>query len=452
MQLRSMSALRSAPAAPAAPSPFSTLPGELLARILHLAPDTAGELLRLCGVSAAFRRALGTPSAARALASRGGLVWRRVFDRLDPCAALLHPDAAPHSCDGYLEHAVRLSGADGLQPGWLKLAHALADNACVACGTVTRFVAWRADGADGQRRCCPGCALPAGSGESGDKTEVSLINEQFFSREPVKVIDATTLSSNAARMQLQVAIFEAEDGDTVALCGSFLFDDDDVTGAFGCFAAGMGRAIRLLGLPRPPHMPPPPPLKLAWHAESRESFLAAEAALGEAPFTRIHVCNNGIELYAPGVMLENLVLGSGDLVDFGGLDEVPSFAGLCAFNSTADNDYRGAPSLIVKRCWLHGLQGSSLVMEKGARAAVLQSVFADSLFMHVHANADTVLRISGCHLLDTMVCGMLSLTGEQNEAAVSAIAASNVLAPGSTLLLELDPAPLDGAHPTQLLA
>ena len=446
MQLRSMSALRSAPAAPAAPSPFMALPGELLARILHLAPDTAGELLRLCGVSAAFRRTLGTPSAARAVASRGGLVWRRVFDRLDPCAALLHPEAPPHSCDGYLEHVVRLSGADGLQPGWLKLAHALADNACVACGAVTRFVAWRADGPDGPRRCCPGCALPAGSGESGNKTEVSLINEQFFSREPVKFIDATTLSSNAARMQLHFAIHDAEDGDTIALCGSFLFDDD-MDGAFGTFGAGMGKAIRLVGLPRPPHMPPPPPLELAWQARSRQNFLAAEAALGEAPYTRIHVSQNCIEVYAPGVMLENLALGSGDPVEFddeGG--EMEYFAGLYAINC----DRHGAPSVIFKRCWLHALQGSSLVMDDGARCALLRSVLADSPFMHVHAKANTVLRISGCHLLDTMVCGMLSLTGRQNEAE-SSVAASNVIAAQSRLF---EPAsePVGGARPTRLLA
>jgi hypothetical protein len=362
---------------------------------------------------------------------------------------LLHPDAEPHSCAGYVEHAVRLSGADGQQPGLLKLAHALANNVCVACGAVTRFVAWNADGADGPRRCCSGCSLPAGSGESGVKTEVSLLNELFFSRHPVKVIDATTLTQNAARMQLQIAVYEAQEGDTIALCGSFSYDDSLHGGGFGTFAAAMGKAIRLIGLPRPAHMTPPPRLLFARQAaHSRENLMAAEAALGEAPFTRIHVRNNCIELYAPGAMLENLELCSGHV----SRDARPGYAAVYAINSSTDGDINGASSLILKRCWLNALLGSSLVLAKEARCAAFQSVFTETPCYQVHANRDTVLRISGCHLLDARTGPMLSLTGQQKESAVRAVKASNVIAPGTELLFRARLHDTPSLSSTRLLA
>ena len=274
--------------AAASPTLMWALPADVLQRIL--APETAGDLLRLCSVSAAFRGALGTPSAR----NRGSLAWRRLFDRLDPGAVLLRRDAEPHSCDGYVEHALRLSGADGRQPGLLKLAHALANNACTSCGRVTRLVAWHEHGGatDGLQRCCSDCALPGG----GPKTEATIINELVFLRDPVAVIDATELPRDAARMQLHAAVIDAVDGDTIELRGEFRFDGDE-DGPFGAFAAAMGAAIRLVGLPRPPHIPPPPPPEASfWSAATLEHHLAAEAALGAQPFTSIHVSRNCIEL------------------------------------------------------------------------------------------------------------------------------------------------------------
>ena len=52
------------------------------------------------------------------------------------------------------------------------------------------------------------------------------------------------------------------------------------------------------------------------------------------------------------------------------------------------------PTFIFKRCWLRGLLGSSLVMDVGARCALLQSVCADTVYFHAHAEADTVLRMA----------------------------------------------------------
>ena len=111
------------------------------------------------------------------------------------------------------------------------------------------------------------------------------------------------------------------------------------------------------------------------------------------------------------------------------------------------------PSLIFKRCWMRGLVGSSLVMGAGARCAFLQSVFTETPFFHVHAEADTVLRISGCHFLSTMVCGMLGLTGTQSEATVAAVHAANVVAQSSELLESQHGVVLPtGTRATRLLA
>ena len=430
--------------AAASPLLLSALPADLVLRIL--APETPGELLRLCSVSAAFRGALGTPSER----NRGSLAWRRLFDRLDPGAVLLRRDAEPHSCDGYVEHALRLSGADGRQPGLLKLAHALAKNACTSCGEVTRLVAWHEHGGptDGLQRCCSGCPLPGLPG-SGPKTEATIINEFLFLREPVAVIDATVLPRDTARMRLHVVVINAVDGDTIALCGEFRFDGD-MDGPFGTFAAAMGAAIRLVGLPRPPHIrPPPPPAISIRGANIRAHYLAAEAALGAQPFTKIHVSFNCIELYAPGALLENLTLSSGERYEVEGRP----FAGFsAAYAIAAKREECATPTYIFKRCWLHGLMGSSLVMGVGARCALLQSVCDDTNFFQVHAEEATVLRISGCHLLDTMMGKLLSLTGQPSEAAMRAVAASNVLHAGENQqLLDIHNQAQTGGMPATLL-
>jgi len=133
---------------------------------------------------------------------------------------LLDRDAQPHSCEGYFEHAMRLCGADGAQPGWLKLAHRLANNKCTSCASITRFVAWQADGGDALQRCCSGCALPAASGE---KIEAVLINELLFSsafNTTAKYHVDATKDARRAPLVLQSVVLDAKDGDTIEVYGT----------------------------------------------------------------------------------------------------------------------------------------------------------------------------------------------------------------------------------------
>ena len=225
--------------------PILELPTPIVIEILYLIPDTAGDLLRLCGVCKASRRELGTPSAR----NKGGRAWRNLFDNLDPCATLLHLDAPMHSCDGYIEHALRLCGADGQQPGWLKLAHRLADNKCTRCGDVTRFVAWQAERGAALRRRCRSCPFSA---RRGPKIEAVVINELFFDPEPAYHIDAS-VNARQACLALQGAVFDATDGDTISLRGTVDFDALDTGDPHGAFSVGAA-AIRIVGLPRWPSL------------------------------------------------------------------------------------------------------------------------------------------------------------------------------------------------------
>ncbi len=172
-------------AASSAPVCLQDVPHELLARILSLAwrdnaDGSAEALFRVGSLCHALRAAAGATATAAELTP----VWSRAIIALvDPAAALATASGAAtdegfmHAC--YLRHAVALGS-------WYALAHALSDRNCVACGEVTRWLAWRdpeaahavAVGADedgggggplgsGLCRCCATCAPPAEGAQPG---------------------------------------------------------------------------------------------------------------------------------------------------------------------------------------------------------------------------------------------------------------------------------------------
>jgi hypothetical protein len=175
-------------------SPLTSLPRDLLSEILiPLSQDLdAGGLIALLSLSPAFRAVLGTPSAR----NKGVGGWRKVFDKLDPCAALL-TDLDMRCCSGYLEHAIQLAGgAEGQEPGFILLARALASTIC-ECGETTRYVAW--SDTVGLQRCCSDCSLA----DESEKHQVVLLNSLLFEAEPSVIIDADALPHDWTARQFQ---------------------------------------------------------------------------------------------------------------------------------------------------------------------------------------------------------------------------------------------------------
>lgn len=400
-----------------APSPLTSLPSDLLSEILiPLSQDLdAGGLIALLSLSPAFRAVLGTPSAR----NKGVGGWRKVFDKLDPCAALV-TDLNMRGCSGYLEHAIQLAGgAEVQEPGFILLARALASTIC-ECGETTRYVAW--SDTVGLQRCCSDCSLD----DESEKHQVVLLNSLLFEPSPSVIIDADALPHAAALIQLTCAVMDASDGDTIGLRGHFDFDGAmeggteaeglPLLGTFSC-----STAVRLLGLPALNAAPAGAegvPIASGIGTTGANQRLAV-AALGPRPYSAISVLENCLELYAPGALFEKLCISSGQYHDF---DAESHFAGIYLI---ASEDATVSPSLILKRCWLQGLQGSCIVAGDGARCALLNSVCEKADGMYFHAKSGVTLRVSGSHFYDANV-STRSLQGVQCDATVEAVAAVNV--------------------------
>ena len=343
-----------------------SLPADLLEAIWLSAITSPSELIAACGVNQELRALLATPSDIRT--GRG--LWRRVFDHLDPCAVLLLADDLD-SCDGYFEHAMRLSEGSS-RPGFLLLAHALVNNACVECGDVTRFVAWTAD--VGLARCCYGCKL----GEEGEpEATCVLINKHLFRSEPSVKIVVGKGDKAAARActAFNKAVDECVDGDTIAVTGSLKFSMDEHGGlGFG----HTGAALRILGVAGPT------PSHTEQHGRRHQP-------------ASIYLDTNCIEVHAAGVMLENLNLGSGSFTsEFDAyMDpeyvEPPHHAGICTFRSSSGV----SPSFILKDCKVTGMAGSAVVLAEGSHLACLRTTCASESHGITVVGDDVVLRLSG---------------------------------------------------------
>ena len=314
---------------------------------------------------------------------------------LDPCAIFLSAAASDdlESCDGYLQHARRLSKG-GTEPGFLRLAHAFANDSCVTCDDFTRWMAYReGENAAGPARCCAACPL----GGMIEKTEqLVFINSFLFQNEPVTEIDG---AEDEAATELREALESAQDGDTIALRGAFEYDDE-----LGFCTSG-GKAVRLLGLDPPPGQ------------------------------SSIHAANHCLQINAPGAILENLSLSSGSVARSRQLRFLPgpgAFAGVYGMHISPSPDrprdrLQGSPSIIVKDCLVKGRCGSAMVLGEGTRCACLRSRFNSPTFVGIAiAETGVVLRLSGCVLDGTNYGSQpMQLRGRTSDAAVRALGAAN---------------------------
>jgi hypothetical protein len=448
------------------------MPHEVLARILSLAwRDGAGAdvsaseaLFRVGSLCRALRAAAGATGAAAALTP----VWSRAIIALvDPAAALATAGVAAEEGEGffnacYQRHAAALGG-------WYALAHALANRNCVACGEVTRWLAWRdaeaappvAVGADevggggvrgtGLCRCCATCALPQAEGAlpadaeadaeadagadaaSEDEEDVvddalvhrcAVINAHFFAAEPTLILDAADWAQPG--MKLMMCVMDAHDGDTIGLRGEFTSDEL----GFLC-----GTSVRLLG------MPPAVPWRWVHFDDGRREHgaltqqlrgfeQAAAAALGGFPGATIHVKDNCLEVYEP-IWIENVFITSGTRglgaqavnEDDGG----PAFAALTTFMSTSSARFPSAlPSCVLLRCWITAYKGTGIVLCERSAAALLRCVITNSRFRVVHANDGATLRMRGCHVLSGLMGDLVRVPTNATAAAVQAVNAANV--------------------------
>ena len=121
-------------------------------------------------------------------------------------------------------HAARLGS-------WPALLHALCSRNCIACGVVTRFMAWGPSNDEaacpsrGPARCCSDCALPGL--RAGEQRSVALINTPFFDSSdapPPAPVDATTFAlrsrrNSACHDALAAAVNACPEGGTVDVSG-----------------------------------------------------------------------------------------------------------------------------------------------------------------------------------------------------------------------------------------
>jgi hypothetical protein len=411
------------------------LPQDLLQRIVASACDTPESLLAVGGLCRALRAATGCP------AQQLRPLWTRTIIALvDPAAALAH--ACEDDGDGEdiyfsLAQALARSGANG----WFALLHALARRECVACGDVTRWVAWRSPAEEDALlgppcRCCVTCELDAdaaggaaadsNSGAASESESESsfllapllarcaVINAQLFEPQPSVVLVADEL--NNPGLALIAALEDGSDGDTIGLRGAFSATHLGIA----CNAA-----VRLLGLPgyapwRNVHAATEGmPADSAELAALGVAEQAAAAAIG-FPSASIHTSDNCFEVYKP-VWLENLYIssgaGSGDFGVDGGV-----FAGLTSFVLHDDAD-TGAPSFVLRRCWITGYQGTGMVLGEGAAAALLQCCVTNCCFAPIYCESHTTLRLRSCHLLwNTLGLGVGDVSPEMEQR----VAAANV--------------------------
>jgi hypothetical protein len=405
------------------------VPQELVTRILSLAfaddGVSAEHLFRLGGLCSTLRRASGSVDGAAA--SMAATWTRAIIALVDPAGALVATCsaaaggllAAP-AC--YLAHARALGG-------WYHLAHALANCECVVCGDVTRFLAWchadagaaagavSSDGGVpfGLCRCCAACTPPAAGAEDADDgasdgsesdgfLRCALVNQQFWVAEPTVVLDAADWEHPAER--LAACLREASDGDTIGLRGEFRS-----LRSFGFRTS----AVRLLGMPsaapwRCVHASGPNDTP-GQRMEQLRSFERDSAAALGFPGAMIHVEGNCVEAYE-FAWFDNVYISSGprnmgsqlpgehEHFEEGVRAEGGYFSGLGVFPETLQPP--GAPSLVLRRCWLTGYYGTSLVLSRGSCAALLCCVITNSRCDDIYVPPLASLRMRGCRVMCSM--------------------------------------------------
>ncbi len=252
---------------------------------------------------------------------------------------------------------------------WSALVRALTQRGCVACGAVTRWIAWvpaddteahgriadaaqaaaaavEAGGAQtassqaaapaptaGPARCCAGCALPCGVAAL---SRCVLLNASFFdapaAADAAVELDAASFGDNAraASAALQAAVDACLEGGTVKLRGAWELSAPLQT---------QGRkALRLLGVPPPvvgaaayipahPLLAPDAPggaIREASYAQlevprrvllDAEEEAADDARVG-CPAARLHCEEHPLNVCAP-LWLEGLALSTGNRETYG---------------------------------------------------------------------------------------------------------------------------------------
>jgi len=151
----------------------------------------------------------------------------------------------------------------------------------------------------------------------------------------------------------------------------------------------------------------------------------AAAALG-FPSAGIHsAAGNCVEVMAP-VWLDRLHLRSGDAdVGRNGLDEAGGdcawAAGLCV--SLPERAAARAP-FVARGCWLTAYEGTAVVLDEGAKAALLRCVVTNCAGCAAVCKHRSSLRVRGCRI----ACNMEPIhAGRQTDAQKAAVAAANVV-------------------------
>ena len=451
------------------------LPPDLLRRVLCAACDTPAQLLRCGAVSRGVRRAVGAPSSRRDALTA---LWLRVMAFADPAAGLLPPGAltnaqklaaeaddtalpAPEARAAVLYRAHALGAG-----GWFALAHALLARRCCSCGFVTRYVCWAYDldalltetrgggggwaeasgagAADageftGMARFCMNCAcdnieeVPLAE---NSPMPVVVVNAPFFDATASIVLDADELGGGrAAATALQAAVDAAAEGATIELRGEFCFDEDDEDETAANQLRVTQAAVRLRGVPAtapwravhgnffPDIAQDAFPDNHWWNVLAREERASAEA-LG-FPAAGIHGARRCVCLEAPA-WLESLYLRSSD--EDIGRNGIDMAGGDCAWApgvcvSLGESDAPDAP-LVLKRCWLTAYEGSGVVLDEGAKAALLSCAITNCVGYAAVCKHRTSLRVRGCRI----TCNFEPIqAGEQSAATKAAVAAANVV-------------------------
>ena len=341
-------------------------------------------------------------------------------------------------------HAARLGS-------WPALLHALCSRNCIACGVVTRLMAWGPSNDEaacpsrGPARCCSDCALPGL--RAGEQRSVALINTPFFDSSdapPPAPVDATTFAlrsrrNSACHDALAAAVNACPEGGTVDVSGMADWPHEAMVSP--------GRAaIRLRGVPPPSRAYRPvhtlcrvdddddesrciaaelPPSDAHAGADSvasadcmpqlvkpRRKLMALEAAAARdvgCPSARLvaRTPYAALDVASAPLMLGSLCVSSGEHFECGKLgfphmvgDEM-LYAGGIVDGLAVRGEAAAACSapLLLRCCWLTAYSGSGLVLDAGAHAGVERCVLSNCLGAAVACNTGATLRMRHCHVI-----------------------------------------------------
>ena len=365
--------------------------------------------------------------------------------------------------DDLPEWAVTLAGHAQRLGSWPALVRALTQRNCAACGGVTHWVAWSANGSGsdaevhaesgdvaalegaaavqgaspvadvvdpsttaatcGPSRCCPTCVLPGLSGGADAPLQRCVVlNAAFFDAvDPVAEVEGVIgdpesreaySKYDAVAAALQHALDECPDGGTILLKGIFKLRVSLNTN---------GRAVRLMGKPPPnfvafagvggletntstdPQVVAP--LVLAAHEAEAEHELGRPSATLKFEM-RLPM---GLRVIAP-LWLDGLNVRTGNEYETGKVgwphlvsDEMMQCGPICDGVSLRDAG-AGVPPLaarpfVAQRCWLTAYSGSGVVLDRGAHASLLRCCIINCVGAAVACNTGATLRMRGCHVV-----------------------------------------------------